>query len=143
MISLIETQQIVRHKCLSLQKVSFSPYDQGSLKVLAFHCHFPAKSRFLFCGKNLAINQSWKQPLLVLSFYIRHICHTLLELSHKMSQNNDWDVPCLFLNVAQPASKRLHEAQFENSRKDFHEIRWRIQQKIWRKRGHKISQALD
>ena len=82
---------MVRHKCLSLHKVSFGPNDRGSSKVFACHCHFFSNSRFLFCGKNLTTNQSWKQRLLVISFDFRHICHTLLELTHKMSQIDDCD----------------------------------------------------
>ena len=85
----LETNWIVKHKCLCLQKVSLSPNDRGSLKSLAFECHFLSISRFLFCGKNLATNQSWKERLLVSSFFVMQICHTLLEYPYQMSKIED------------------------------------------------------
>ena len=65
------------------------PNDRSSLKSLAFHFHFLSSSRFLFCGKNFAVNQSWRERLLVSSVFVMHICHTLLEYAYKKSQIED------------------------------------------------------
>ena len=52
-------------------------------------------------------------------------------------------MPCLFLNIAQLTSKRLHKVQVENSLSGFHEIRWRLQHYLWWKRGDKVFEPLD
>ena len=67
----LETNSIVKHMCLRLQEVSLSSKERGSLKSPAFHCYFLSPSRFLFCGKNLATNPSWKERMFVSSFF----CH--------------------------------------------------------------------
>ena len=64
---------------------------EATSKYLHFNAIFSSNSQFLFCGENLATNQSWKQRLLVESVYFRHICHTRLELFHEMSQVDDCD----------------------------------------------------
>ena len=56
-----------------------------------FNAIFTRTHGFYSVGKNLATNQSWKQRLLVESVYFRHICHTLLDLSHEMSQIDQCD----------------------------------------------------
>ena len=76
----------------------------------------------------MATNQSWKQRLLVIRFIVSCICHTFLEHPHRMIQFEDGAEPSLFLNIAQLTSKRLHKVRVENSREDFHEIRWSLKE---------------
>ena len=102
------------------------PNDRGSVKPLAFQCHFPSYSRFLFCEEIFSTKQSWRQRLVVISFLIRHISYTLLKLPHKMSQLEHWNCAmCVFhycsVNIKVPAQgssrkfkERLSRNQIES-----------------------------
>ena len=95
--------------------------------------------------ENWATNQSWKQRLLIESVYFRHRCHTLLELSHEMSQIDDCDC-AMFVSQHRSASikasaqgsslkfkKGLSRNQVEAPAKNVDEARDKIFQALdWR-----------
>ena len=96
----LETKQIVRHRCLGLQNLSFSSNDWVSLKTLSFRSHFLAIITASIVGEIWLLTKIWNNDWLF--HYTAHMSHSFTVPSQDETDLG-LGLPCLFLNIAQLA----------------------------------------
>ena len=123
-IRFLQSKQTVRHESSNPQNVSVSTNDRGSLKSGEFRCIFSGRSHSCCSeGKKWRLSNVGNSDCLLQSLSSGADATLFKKTLTGWVSLRIGTEPCLFLNLSQLTSKRLHEVRVEKSREDFPEIK--------------------